>query len=138
MTESEFEKMVEQKFDSYCKSVIENGAKNAMRVAANRLNHQIMLEDMDENDPNLKNSDEYQITYTSYRVLNQLIVIKNEKLAWALEQLSPENRDILLMSHFLEMTDNEISLVINIPRRTVCYYRIEAMIALRKMMSGEF
>ena len=45
MTESEFEKMVEQKFDSYCKSVIENGAKNAMRVAANRLNHQIMLED---------------------------------------------------------------------------------------------
>ena len=39
MTESEFEKMIEQKFDSYCKLVIENGAKNAMRVAGNRMQH---------------------------------------------------------------------------------------------------
>ncbi len=122
MTESEFEKMVEQKSDSYCKSVIENGAKNALRKATNRLNHQIMLEDMDENDPKLKTNDEYRITYTNFRVTDQNITIHNEKLAWALEQLLPEKRDILLMAHFLEMTEKELSLIIQIPRRTVCYH----------------
>ena len=137
MTESEFEKLVEQKFDSDCKSVIENGAKNARRVAENRLNHQIMLEDMDGSDPKLENNDEYRITYTNFRVLNQNITIHNERLAWALEQLTPEKRDILLMAHFLDMTDKEISLVIQIPRRTVCYYRMEAMQTIRTLMCGE-
>ena len=98
---------------------------------------QIMLEDMDDGDPNLKINDEYRITYTNFRVMNQNITIHNEKLAWALEQLPPEKRDILLMAHFLEMTDKEISLVIQIPRRTVCYYRMEAMQTIRTLMCGE-
>ena len=51
MTESEFDNNVEQKFDRYCKSVIGNGAKNARRVAENRLKQHMILEDMDENDP---------------------------------------------------------------------------------------
>ena len=76
MTESEFEKNVEQKFDRYCKSVIGNGAKNARRVAENRLKHHMILEDMDENDPNLERNDEYRITYTSYRVLNQVVIME--------------------------------------------------------------
>jgi len=137
MTDQEYEKMIEEKFDSYCKAVIRNGARNEMRKAENRMKHQVMLEDMNEEEPFLAYVDEYLCTYKSFRVLNQTIVIHDEKLADALSVLPQVKRDVMLMAYILEMNDSEISKVLQIPRRTINEFRRSALESIKSLFAEE-
>ena len=94
-----------------------------------------MLDDLDETASELVSADEYPSTYGVYRVMDQEIAIHNEKLANALNRLAATRREILLMAFFLEMTDNEIALVLQIPRRTVNYQRNVALQQLNQIMT---
>jgi len=52
-------------------------------------------------------------------------------LAQALEDLSDEKRDIILLSYFLDMTDQEIADKLDAVRRTVQYKRARALEEMR-------
>lgn len=135
MNDPEFEKTIEHQFDSFCRAAIRRGAGNAFRVVENRRKHQILLDDLDEIASELVSADEYPSTYEVYHVMDQKIAIHNEKLADAMNRLPATRREILLMAFFLEMTDNEISLVLQIPRRTVNYQRNVALLQLNQIMT---
>ena len=135
MNDPEFEKTIVHQFDSFCREAIRRGAGNAFRVAENRRKHQILLDDLDEIASELVSADEYPSTCEVYRVMDQEIAIHNEKLANALNRLAATRCEILLMAFFLEMTDNEIALVLQIPRRTVNYQRNVALQQLNQIMT---
>ena len=135
MNGPEYEKTIMHQFDSFCREAIRRGVENAFRVAENRRKRQILLDDLDETTSELVSADEYPSAYEVYHVMDQKIVIHNEKLADALNGLSATRREILLMVYFLEMTDNEISLVLQIPRRTVNYQRNVALQQLNQIMT---
>jgi len=135
MNDPEYEKTIMHQFVSFCREAIRRGAGNAFRVAENRRKHQILLDDLDEPVSELVSADEYPSTYEVYHVMDQKIAIHNEKLADAMNRLPATRREILLMAFFLEMTDNEISLVLQIPRRTVNYQRNVALQQLNQIMT---
>ena len=56
---------------------------------------------------------------------------KDEKIASALHGLSEEQRDIILLAYFLDMTDQEIADKLNAVRRTVQYKRVRALENMR-------
>lgn len=67
--------------------------------------------------------DEYPSEATLFDVQGYDVAISNEKLADALTALPEEKRDIILLSYFLDMTDQEIAEKLNSVRSTIQYKR---------------
>ena len=66
-----------------------------------------------------------------------VILIKDDRLAEALNTLPPDNRDIFLMYWFLGMADREIAEHLHMVRRTVNARRQSAYRLLKELMGGE-
>ena len=62
------------------------------------------------------------------------IIIRNELLAEAIENLPERKRNIILMSYFLDMKDCEIAELLNLVRSTVTYHRENALEKLKRYM----
>ena len=65
--------------------------------------------------------DYYALEQTTFRVLDTTIKIADERLSRALEDLSQERREVILLSYLLDMKDREIAeqLGQSFPRRLV-------------------
>ena len=81
--------------------------------------------------------DRYPWEYTAFPVGGDVILIKDDQLAEALNALPPDNRDIFLMYWFLEMADREIAEHLHMVRRTVNARRQSAYRLLKELMGGE-
>ena len=62
------------------------------------------------------------------------IAIKDFLLGAALEKLEDEQRDIVLLSYFFGLTDQEIAEYLNLIRRTVSYRRGTTLKQLKKFL----
>jgi DNA-directed RNA polymerase specialized sigma24 family protein len=74
-------------------------------------------------------SEQYRFDFQGYRVM-----IRDERLADALSALSDEQRETVLLSYFLDMSDREIGEKLNIVRRTVQRRRTSSITEMRKRM----
>ena len=81
--------------------------------------------------------DRYPWEYTAFPVGGDVILIKDDRLAEALNALPPDNRDIFLMYWFLGMADREIAEHLHMVRRTVNARRQSAYRLLKELMGGE-
>ena len=69
-----------------------------------------------------------------FQVQGYSILIRSETLANAIARLSNENRSIVLLSYFLDMTDQEIADKLDMVRRTVNYKHMRSLEKLREEM----
>ena len=107
-------------FDSYCKKVLKCEAYNGYREIGRRQKRETLFSELSEEElAQLAVYDRYPWEYTSFPVGGEVILIRDDRLAEALNALPQENRDILLMYWFLEMADREIAEYMNMARRTV-------------------
>lgn len=125
----------EEQFDSYCKTVLCNALIDHQRKMNRRKQKECFLEDMSSDirycEPNVCFSDQY-----TFRILDIEIAIKNLLLGAALEILSENQRDIVLLSYFLDMKDHEIAKQMHLVRRTVSYRRNCSLKKLREVMEA--
>jgi len=125
-------------FESYCKSVLRHEAGNLHRECKRREQLEMSLQALPEEALNqLTAPDDYPWEYASFRIGSDVVLIKDPRLAAALELLPEKERSILLMYWCLEMADSEIAMKLHMARRTVNTYRRKAYHLLRKMMGGE-
>ena len=80
-------------------------------------------------------------TFDRYRSMNQsfsiagfLLEIEDERLFEAIKKLTKHRQNIIILSYWFGMTDNEISQRLNIVRRTVCYMRKSSLKQLKKYL----
>ena len=125
-------------FDSFCKRVLKNEAANGHREINYRTSMEISMSDLPEGAmEQLAVYDEYPWEYTSFRVGNETVYVKNDRLAEALAAIPEKERNIILMYWFLDMADREIATNMGIARRTVNTHRQNAYRLLKKLMGGE-
>ena len=125
-------------FDSYCKKVLKCEAYNGYREIGRRQKRETLFSELSEEElAQLAVYDRYLWEYTSFPVGGEVILIRDDRLAEALNALPQENRDILLMYWFLEMADREIAEYMNMARRTVNTRRQKAYRLLKELMGGE-
>ena len=110
MNEESSQMQIRQKFDSYCKKVINNAAMDGHRtfgrIQKNECSlHEISLEDIES----LHYFDTYPSDLNVFMLDNYRVVNHNDRLADAFRVLQEELRDILLMYRFLGMVDIEIA-----------------------------
>ena len=127
----------QERFDSFCKKVLRNHARNYDQMSRYRRQKEYFLEDVFRNK-------KYQHFFSVeppknihvFRVLNMDVIVEDELLGAALQELSEERRMIVLLSYFLDMTDSEIGSCLNLIRRTVSYRRDTTLKQLKKYLEG--
>ena len=91
---------------------------------------ELLSEDMEQ----LAVCDSYPSECAAYAVGDEEILIQSDRLADALNALSKECREIILMYFCLEMPDREIAEHLDISRRTVNTHRRRAFQELQALM----
>ena len=125
-------------YDSYIKKALRRELYVCLREKKKRLSNEVTISDLpDIMIAEWAYSDRYSYEYSPFYVDGHSIFIKNDRLADALEQLPIRERDILLMHYFLNMSDFEIAVRLQIPRRTVNYRRHTSCRLLRRLMGGD-
>ena len=122
-------------FDSFCKKVLKNEARDHYDEMKRKRNREVSFSELSGQAMNmLFVMDEYPSDKFSFNVMGYDVAIENELIAQALKVLSQEKRNIILLSHFLDMTDGEIAEKLNLVRRTVQYKRTISLQELKKFM----
>lgn len=133
-----FDAHITHVFDSFCKTVIRNEARNIKKQYARVRERQISLTELPEsvivsfqvNDDSIENSD-------VFLVLGMELLVSNLILADAIRQLNEVKRKIDLLYYFAGFNDREIGDVIGMSVGGVWYQRRKAEEGLRKQLEGK-
>ena len=132
---SSYERRVQNQFGAFCVKVLKNEARHIHRENKQSLIHEKSIN-------NLSNAELSELTvYDNYfdnehifNVDGKDVVVSGNILAQALNNLPADKRDIILLSYFLDMKDEEIGKKLNLVRSTVQYRRTSTLKEMKKIM----
>ena len=127
----------QEQFDGYCKKILRNHVRNYEKQLRRSKSRECFSEEVckDIRIQQYFSVPPYEEAYI-FRVMNMDVAVKNFLLGDALEKLDVDRRDIVLLSYFLEMTDQEIAEYLNLIRRTVSYRRDATLKQLKKILEA--
>ena len=131
------EEHIRHTFDAFCKKVLRNEARDYLDELARKRNREISFSDLPVKVmEQLSVCDLYFTEERSFGVLGYMVHIDNDELAEAIAALPAQKRDIILLSYFLDMSDNEIAKLLNMVRSSVAYRRTSTLKLLKELMGG--
>lgn len=131
----DFEKTIEHQFDSFCKTVLRNYARDIYEQNKRSNERFISLESLTQAElTQLSIRDDYDSNYIFMVTYDFHIRIEDIHIAQAIEQLSKRKQDIILLSYFLNMTNTDIATLMNLAESTVHYHKANALKELKKLM----
>ena len=138
MKPKKFEQDRQHAFDSYCKKVLKNDARNSYREMRRIWDREVVFSGLtDQEFRRLSTTDKYFIEDQVFDVLGWDVIVSNAYIADALRCLPKKKRDIILLSYFLELTDREIGEGLKMKRSTVQNQRKNTLLELRRIMEEE-
>lgn len=124
----------QRQFDGFCRRVLVNEARDYMKEILRRYRHEVTFSNLPEERINQFFMVDEHEKWSYFNVFGCEIVVKSGLIADALRLLPEQHRDIILLSYFLNMTDEEIGEMMNIVRRTVQYRRKCTLEKLKALM----
>lgn len=132
--EHEWEKE-ECNFDGFCRAVLRNEARDCYREIERQARKEIMFSEMSKSDFNsLLVEDSYSTDGAVFQVLGYDIQVEDDVLIDAILSLTEERQKIILLAYFMNMSDQEISKCLEMPKRTVNYRKNRALSQMKKFM----
>lgn len=129
---------IQHQYDTLIKKNLKGEARSYLRSLSKKAVQEICFSDMIENDFNgMYTEDTYDFEYYIFHVSGFDIAVKDILLGEALEILAQPKRDIILLFYFLDMSDEEISTLLNVVRSTVFRKRKAALDMIKKYMEGK-
>lgn len=130
-------KTIRHQFDSFCRKVLREEARDYIRVMSRQAEREVSFSELSEEQmERLFVQDIYPSEQHHFNVQGYHVMVQDDRLAEALSSLSDEQRDIILLSYFLDMNDREIGEQLNIVRSTVQYRRISSITKIRERMEA--
>lgn len=132
------EKRISNQFGAFCTCVLKNEAKNIHKEYANRRKHEVSLDSLTQDQVlQLSANDRYFNNQHIFNVLDKEIVVVGNFLADAIRQLPQEKRDIILLSYFADMSDNEIGKLFNTYQQAINRRRLKSLKLLKDYFAKE-
>ena len=129
------DKQKAQAYDSYIKQILKYTARDLFDRKKRRGEREISLSGLTGAElTEIAVMDKYFADAYAFDVLDWRIGITDVDLAEALNGLPQDRRDIILLSFFLDMTDEEIAARLEMARSTVAYKRTSALEKLRERL----
>ena len=138
MKPSNHEQSKRHTFDSFCKKILKNEARDYYDELKRQRKKEksfsdLSLKEMDQ----LYTVDKYFVTEQIFNVLGLDVIVTDDVIAGALDNLPEQKRDIILLSYFLELSDREIGDKLNMLRSTVQYQRTRTLQMIKTFMEGD-
>lgn len=128
---------VSHQFDCYCKKVLRGEFRDCMRESQRMANREIPFSELPAQVlERVFVVDEYATDTRCFNVIGYDIEVKDALIAEVLAALPMLKRNIVLLSYFLDMTDQDIGKGLNLQRSTVQYQRSSALKLLNKLLEG--
>jgi len=128
---------IRQQFDYLCKLVIKGERCSYIKGILKRAEREIPFSDMPEFELNsLHTTDKYPIENAHYSVMGFNVEVLDDKLAEAIDELSPVKRDVILLYYFVGMNGSEIAEMMGKDRSVVNYHKRNALSILKKSMES--
>lgn len=128
-------KAIQQQFDCFCKKVLREEARDYIRSLRRRRGKELPFSELSEAQlGQLTCLDEYPSAVSAFIVQGQAISIRDERLAEAIGALPTDRREIVLLSYFMDMPDQEIAERLGMARSTVQYKRKNALKKIRRKL----
>ena len=138
MNPNNYELDKQHAFDAFCKKVLRNDVRNYYDEMKRLRDKEVSFSELSERElEQLSTTDKYFATEQTFNVLGNDVIVTDESIAEALRNLPERNRDIILLSYFLELSDREIGKKLNLIRSTVQYQRTSTLRELKKIMEEE-
>lgn len=129
----------EGKFDSFCKTVLGNKARDWMRRKERHKEQEILFTDTFlASHPEASHTDYIMCNeFQEISEFGRTFWIKNDTLANALRMLSPRERKIILLFYFLGWTDQKIGMRLHVARSTIQKARMKTLQEMRKTIEKQ-
>ena len=128
-------KTIQHQYDALAKKVLKGEARSYYRELSKRAALEVNFSEMSEAElSQLYTLDEYESDYYRFEVSGYDVLVKNELLG---EALPEKKRDIILLSYFLDMSDEEIGGLLNVVRSTIFRHRNTALEKIKLYMEGK-
>lgn len=128
-------KTVRHQFDSFCRKILREEARDYIREISRLAEREVSFSELSEEQmERLCVLDEYPSEQFHFDVHGYHVVVRDDRLAEALSSLPPEQREVVLLSYFLDMNDREIAEKLNVVQRTVQYRRTSSIKKMRERM----
>ena len=125
-------------FNSFCKQILKNEARDCYDEIKRRRDKEVSFSELSEQElEQLSTVDEYFTTEQIFSVLGHAVIVSDELIAEALRSLPEQRRDIILLSYFLELSDGEIGQKLNLIRTTVQYQRTSTLRQLKNFLEEQ-
>ena len=129
------QKSIQHQYDAFAKKTLAGEAKNYLIELAKQSSREVCFSELKENELNkFSTLDEYSSDYYNYTVAGYDVYLKDDLLNEALNILPVRKREIILLSYFLDMSDEEIGAMMNVVRSTVFRHRKNALAKMKKFM----
>lgn len=123
---------IQHQYDSFIRKVLRERCRDYFRHLSYLLNHEACFSELSEAElAKLSITEEYPSDVFPFSVQEYTVTVRDESLAMALAALSATQRDIILLSYFLDMTDREIADRLNAARSTIQYQRAKTLKKLK-------
>lgn len=137
--DSRYEQYNEITFEAYCKTSIRNAIRKGRRDKQVRARREVPIDEVTDkilyalcfNQPPAEVKDRDAMTFY---IDGKKVLVEDWKLGQALARLTPQRRNILLMSYFWEMSDTEIAEAFNVGKSTVQWWRTVSTKRLRDFL----
>ena len=125
-------------FDSFCKKVLKHEARDYYDELKRQRSRESTFSDLSTKEmAQLYTEDKYFATKQIFNVLSFDVIVTDDVIAKALQNLPERKRDIILLSYFLERSDREIGDKLNMLRATVQYQRTRTLQQMKIFMEGD-
>lgn len=132
------ESTIRHQFDSFCKKILKGEANSYRKELVRRFQYEVPFSELSERElSQLYAMDEYSTDYHLFQVLGYDVEVKNALIGEALEALSEKKRNIILLSYFMDMSDEEIGELMNLVRTTIYRHRTNSLNQIKKYMEGK-
>ncbi|EQF24822.1 RNA polymerase sigma factor, sigma-70 family protein [Clostridioides difficile CD160] len=129
------EKTIEYQFDSFCKTVLRNYARDIYDENKRRNDYLVSLESLSLAElSKLSILDDYDSNYICMVSYDYNIRIEDVLMAQAIGKLTKRKQDIILLSFFLNMTNADIATLMDLAESTVHYHKTNALKELKELM----
>lgn len=129
---------IQHQYDVLAKKLLKGEAKSYLRELAKRAEKEIAFSNMSKSElEKLCTVDEYASDYFNFKVYGYDVTVKHDLLGEALAALPKHKRDVVLLSYFLDMSDEEIGRLLNVVRSTIFRHRKSALKKIKQYMEGK-
>ena len=135
MTPEQYNEYLEKSFDAFCRRVIRNEAINAHKQLAVRAEKEIPLSALSYGElSTLFYEDTYRLYRKTYYVRGQSVHVCDPHLGEVLQFLSPQRREVILLTYFLDYSDADIARLLRISSPAVSNRKHAALKKLRELL----